>query len=432
MTKYDRALPQSRDCFKVYGDQPSLIYCIVPLGRWVRLISRQYLVDPPQPPARDRRHALETRKMLDLFDSLKALLQEETARVDNIVFRLHSRATVILLSACAILVTAKQYIGEPISCITDGTIDKDSVNAYCWIYSTFTVSRHLTGIPGISVASPGVGQALEGDEIHQHRYYQWVCFVLVLQALMFYTPRALWGVWERGTVRLLSVNLDNPFYRDEWTKERRNQLVEYFAITNLHTHNFYAFRFLTCEILNFCNAIGQMYLLDVFLEGQFTKYGPAVTAFAIESRPFQRVDPMTRLFPKMTKCTIHTFGASGSPQTRDALCVLPLNVVNEKIFVFIWFWLVFLAAVSGLAVVYRMIVFSQPWARVYLLRATAQLIPRSQAETIVQTFDIGDWFLLHQLSHNINPIVFWELVNELASKFSGKLAKEKVESLEFI
>lgn len=54
--------------------------------------------------------------------------------------------------------------------------DKDPVNAYCWIYSTFTVSRHLTGIPGISVASPGVGQALNTDQIHQHRYYQWVRF----------------------------------------------------------------------------------------------------------------------------------------------------------------------------------------------------------------------------------------------------------------
>ncbi|XP_048510259.1 innexin inx2-like [Athalia rosae] len=382
--------------------------------------------------------------MIDLFDSLKSLLQEETVRIDNLVFRLHSRATVLILSTCAILVTAKQYIGEPISCITDKTIeyrplsfpklstDRDPINAYCWIYSTFTVSRHLTGTPGIGVASPGVGQALDNDEIHHHRYYQWVCFVLALQALMFYTPRALWGVWERGTVKLLSANLGTPFFRDVWSKERKDQLVEYFTTTNLHTHNFYAFRFLTCEILNFCNAIGQIYFLDVFLEGQFSKYGPAVTAFAIETNPFQRIDPMARLFPKVTKCTIHTFGSSGSPQTHDALCILPLNVVNEKIFVFIWFWLVFLAIVSGLAVIYRIIVFSQPWARVYLLRATVQFISRSKAETVVQSFGIGDWFLLHQLSHNLNPIIFWELVNELAMKFSSKYSEEKSRRMDFI
>lgn len=62
---------------------------------------------------------------------------------------------------------------------------------------------------------------------------------------------------------------------------------------------------------------------------------------------------MARLFPKVTKCTIHTFGPAGSVQTHDALCVLPLNVVNEKIFVVLWFWLVFLAGVGCLAVIYR-------------------------------------------------------------------------------
>jgi len=78
-----------------------------------------------------------------------------------------------------------------------------------------------------------------------------------------------------------------------------------------------------------------------------------VTALVTEENPRDRVDPMARLFPKVTKCTIHTFGPAGSVQTHDALCVLPLNVVNEKIFVILWFWLAFLAGAGGLAVIYR-------------------------------------------------------------------------------
>ena len=30
-------------------------------------------------------------------------------------------------------------------------------------------------------------------------------------------------------------------------------------------------------------------------------------------------------------------------QKHDALCMLPINVVNEKIYVFLWFWLLLLA-----------------------------------------------------------------------------------------
>ncbi|RLU23891.1 hypothetical protein DMN91_004099 [Ooceraea biroi] len=359
--------------------------------------------------------------MLDLFAPIKCLLQEESVRVDNVVFRLHSRVTVLLLLVCTVLVTAKQYIGEPISCMTDASIDKDPVNAYCWIYSTFTVSRHLKGIPGRGVASAGVGQALPDDEARHHRYYQWVCFVLGLQAILFYVPRALWGIWERGTIGLLSRDLASPFLRDVWTEERKQQLVEYFVRTNLHDHNFYAIRFFVCELLNFLNSVGQIYLLDTFLEGQFRRYGPLVTALVAEENPRDRIDPMARLFPKVTKCTIHTFGPAGSVQTHDALCVLPLNVVNEKIFVVLWFWLVFLAGAGCLAVIYRIIVFSQPWARIYLLRGAARVLERSKAERVVRVFHFGDWFLLHQLAQNVNPIVYRELVNEIAEVFTTKL-----------
>ena len=50
-----------------------------------------------------------------------------------------------------------------------------------------------------------------------------------------------------------------------------------------------------------------------------------------------RVDAMSRVFPKMTKCTFNVYGPSGTLQNLDALCVLPINVLNEKIFFVTWF-----------------------------------------------------------------------------------------------
>ncbi|XP_012283610.1 innexin inx2-like [Orussus abietinus] len=363
--------------------------------------------------------------MFDLFSPVRDLLiTNDIVRIDNVVFKLHCRVTVLLLTVCAILVTAKQYFGEPISCMADESIAKEPINAYCWIYSTFTVSRHLKGIPGRSVASPGVGQALENDEIHYHRYYQWVCFVLGIQAVVFYIPRALWGMWEGGLVAMLSIDLSSPFLGTAWTPERKTQLVDYLTKTNLHTHNLYAIRYFFCELMNLINTVGQIYLLNEFLEGQFTNYGSAVTGFAMETRPYQRVDPMARLFPKVTKCTIHTFGAGGSAQTHDALCILSLNVVNEKVFVLIWFWFIFLAGVGALAVLYRIIVFSQPWTRIYLLRANARSIKGVKVSRVVRELHFGDWFLLQQLARNVNPIVFGELIEELDTFFTSKKPDE--------
>ena len=52
------------------------------------------------------------------------------------------------------------------------------------------------------------------------------------------------------------------------------------------------------------------------------------------------------------------------PQTHDALCMLPINVVNEKIYVFLWFWLLFLTLITSLFLVFRLtIVFNTPFLR---------------------------------------------------------------------
>ena len=72
-----------------------------------------------------------------------------------------------------------------------------------------------------------------------------------------------------------------------------------------------------------------MFLLDRFFEGAFLTFGLEVIAFA-ERDQEDRLDPLIYIFPRMTKCTFHKFGASGEVEKHDALCILPLNIVNEK------------------------------------------------------------------------------------------------------
>lgn len=58
------------------------------------------------------------------------------------------------------------------------------------------------------MAYPGVGPLkTEKDEEIKHTYYQWVCFVLLGQSVMFYTPRYLWKIWEGGRLKALASDL---------------------------------------------------------------------------------------------------------------------------------------------------------------------------------------------------------------------------------
>ncbi|XP_075226253.1 innexin 2 [Lycorma delicatula] len=356
--------------------------------------------------------------MFDVFGSVKGLLKIDSVCIDNNVFRLHYKATVVILVAFSLLVTSRQYIGDPIDCIVD-EIPPNVMDTYCWIYSTFTIPNRLAGTIGKDIIQPGVASHVEGeDEVKYHKYYQWVCFVLFFQAMLFYVPRYLWKTWEGGRIKMLVLDLNCPIVSEECKTDRKKLLVDYFT-ANLRTQNFYAYRFFICEILNFINVVAQICFMDFFLDGEFSTYGSDVVRFT-EMEPEEREDPMSRVFPKVTKCTFFKYGPSGSVQKFDGLCVLPLNIVNEKIYVFLWFWFIILTVLTFLSLVYRAAILFGPQLRLYLLRARSRLSSQDQIETIAKKCLIGDWFVLYQLGKNIEPIIYKELIADLSKKLEGK------------
>ncbi|CAG9840087.1 unnamed protein product [Diabrotica balteata] len=356
--------------------------------------------------------------MFDVFGSVKGLLKIDQVCIDNNIFRLHYKATVIILVSFSLLVTSRQYIGDPIDCIVD-EIPLNVMDTYCWIYSTFTVPNRLTGHIGKDIVQPGVASHVDGkDDVKYHKYYQWVCFALFFQAMLFYVPRYLWKTWEGGRVKMLVLDLNCPIVSEDCKKDRKQLLVDYFT-TNLHLQNFYAYRFFICEVLNFVNVVGQIFFMDFFLDGEFSTYGSDVLSFT-EMEPEQREDPMARVFPKVTKCTFNKYGPSGTVQRFDGLCVLPLNIVNEKIYVFLWFWFILLSVLSGVSLLYRLAVIFAPKIRLYLLRTKCRIAAYDQVETIGNKCEIGDWFVLYQLSKNIDPLIFKEVINDLSKKLEGK------------
>jgi len=128
-----------------------------------------------------------------------------------------------------------------------------------------------------------------------------------------------------------------------------------------------------------------MFLIDSFLGGEFFTYGIKVLELSQEDQE-NRIDPMVSVFPRVTKCTFHKFGPSGSLQTHDALCVLALNILNEKIYIFLWFWFIILAIISGMALAYSIAVITLPSIReTILLRRFKFGTPQSVSALIRKT-----------------------------------------------
>merc|ERR1711874_782205 len=177
--------------------------------------------------------------------------------------------------------------------------------------------------------------------------------------------------------------------------------------------------FFLCEILCFVNVIGQMYFTDRFLGNTFMNYGWDVLKMTTGD-PEGRSDPMNMVFPKVTKCTFQKYGASGTITRHDGLCILALNIINEKIYVFLWFWFVAVACISALAILYRVIIFLVPSMRVTVImgRSLCQ-VDKDAVEDVLScprhswVDKIGDYFVVYLLSKNLPPIALKEVLEEL-------------------
>lgn len=130
-------------------------------------------------------------------------------------------------------------------------------------------------------------------------------------------------------------------------------------------------------------------MTDKFLGGAFLTYGTDVVSFSNMNQE-NRTDPMVAVFPRVTKCIFHKFGPSGSIQKHDALCVLALNILNEKIYIFLWFWFIIIALFSGLAIVYSAAVIMLPNTRETILKRRFRFGAPNAVDTIVRKTQVSN------------------------------------------
>ena len=110
---------------------------------------------------------------------------------------------------------------------------------------------------------------------------------------------------------------------------------------------------------------------------------------------------------------LHTQWPSGTVEKFDGLCILPLNIINEKIYCFLWFWFVIIAVLTGVQMIYRLVTIFVPALRGLLLRAKARMLPDYEVNAVNKKCKLGDWFLLYQLGKNIDPMVFKSFLHTL-------------------
>jgi len=356
--------------------------------------------------------------MLGFFDPLMKFLKLEKIETDNLIFRLHYKVTFPVFILFSAMLTGNQYFGNPIDCLTQAGVSQSLMNTYCWTHGTYTVKRfeHVTRRPPTQEEQehldfffhngeihPGV--ATSNKDVNQRQYYvfyQWVCFVIFIQAIFFFAPRFIWKTFvENGKMKFLTADTRDLTTESSEIDNRVGKLLVRFNKLKGKNHK-YANAFILLEWVNFANVLFQFMLTNLFLHGRFWNYGWRLIDYYL----YYEVawDPMDEIFPKMTKCQFNKHGPGGGIENRDSLCLLPLNIVNEKIYLLMWVWMILLGIASGAAVIYRTLCMCFPEVRTFMLWRTMN--KWSDVSKVCSKRPYGDWFLLRQMAKNVEAETF--------------------------
>ena len=293
--------------------------------------------------------------------AISSFLELKQVSIDNWCFKLFYKITTSVLILSSVLVTARQFFGEPIQCDagsrSDG-IEGDVLNSYCWMYSTWNVPPNYKGACSAGSEFGGITKEewnKARTSIVYNSYYQWVPLYLVLLAFLFYLPRMFWLIMEGGLMEFFGKGTTTRFIEDQ--EEKKETLVNFFS-KNIHNkYNVYFWGFITMEALNWLIVLIQFGLTNVFLHYRFSAYGLEVVNYyrLPEEEQQETKNPMCATFPRIASCDYWRWGSGGRQENINAICVLSLNMINDKVFLILWWWFLFLAIVGALRIVYRII-----------------------------------------------------------------------------
>jgi len=193
--------------------------------------------------------------------------------------------------------------------------------------------------------------------------------------------------------------------------------------------------FQLCQLLNIAMLALNWWVTDKFLGGNFSTYGTDVIEYyshftsQYERENSEMADPMCNAFPTKVGCTIKVVAPSSGKSEANGYCILSQNIINEKIYLFLWFWFVLMFVISALQMIFEIAIFAIPSFRSFVIaRQTGNFTTGEMKRYIEHDCNYGDWFILHQMGKNTNKEFFYRFVETLSKSGTSWHPKDNGDS----
>ncbi|CAJ0955292.1 unnamed protein product, partial [Mesorhabditis belari] len=273
-------------------------------------------------------------------------------RIDDMgADRMNYCYTTIIIALFSMGLTARQYVGTPLQCWVPQQFSdawEQYAENYCFVYNTYWVNPD-SQIPG------NVQDRIASQLI----YYQWAPFIMGLEAFFFFSLGKVWGILNRRSGLNIESLVKTAQNADEADKTERDKGI---AIICLHLEDsiklqrargeqasfikhlvklgkldgtYLANIYLFTKLLYLFNLIAQFLAMNQFLGQRNHLWGASILSDIISGSNWED----TGNFPRIAMCDfeVRVFGGF---HRYSVQCMLVLNMFNEKIFLFLFWWFV--------------------------------------------------------------------------------------------
>lgn len=295
-------------------------------------------------------------------------------------------------------------------------------------------------------------------------YYQWIPLMLMLQALMFYIPSVVWAInntrpgldINRMVLLVSGIEHINPDIRDKTIKfickhfdralayqreYRRGRIRRCLQALSRHIcvpfgtiyGNYLTTLYIFIKLLYISNAVGQLWIMNAFLSNKKNSY--YFYGINILKAVYEGQQPDSRLFPRVTLCD---FQIRQMQNVHDYTiqCTLPINLYNEKIYIYLWFHICLVVILSCVGLISLLWQLFSTNCMTYVTKYL-KIMSKVKQETAplevkaIRGF-VNDYlrpdgvFALRVLANNTNDVVTAEIIAAMFSYYKRTIYKPSV------
>ena len=331
--------------------------------------------------------------------------------LDDFSDRLSFQYSSIVFAVFTTFISATQYFSTSITCILTNALEvrnfEEYMEKFCWSEGTINI------LPTERIPET----EMEWENVKRNRkinYYQWIPFALSLQCILFYIPRLIWQMLYRviKDVNLTQLNVESLRYaldiryKNKFWKITSSLLLWYNVI----------------KLIYLINCVGQLYFMQHFLgfTGSIPSFGYTLTNQIINGKDWQNI----QMFPRVTYCYASDIRTLGSIQKVADQCVLPSNMLNEKIYIFLWYWVILVTIITATSIpIWNVIVLRNQ--RSFILQRLKQKKTRHISRFYNYIYTDGI-FLLRMVSCNDGELSTSNLINNLWEDFNLNVDESSV------